>query len=44
MVQAPALGAGDLLNQRLQDRPRRFDQLGANLLEQVPALSRPGAS
>ena len=38
MVQAPHLDAGDLLDHRFQDRPRRFDQVGPYLLEQVSAF------
>jgi hypothetical protein len=33
VVQAQRLFAGGLLDQRLQDRPRRFDQLGLDLLD-----------
>src|SRR5580693_10732832 len=40
MVQAHHLDAGDLLDQRLQERLRRFDQMGPYLLEQVPPLLR----
>ena len=32
------LDAGDLLDHRLQERPRRLDQMGPHLLEQVPPL------
>ena len=32
------IGASDLLDHRFQDRPRRFDQVGPYLLEQVPPL------
>src|SRR5579871_1040125 len=38
VVQAHHLGAGGLLHQRLHDGPRRLDQMGAYLLEQVPPL------
>jgi hypothetical protein len=36
MVQAQYLDASGLLDHRFQDRPRRFDQMGAYLLEQIP--------
>jgi hypothetical protein len=36
VVQAHYLDAGDLLDQRLHERLRRFDQMGPYLLEQVP--------
>ena len=38
MVQAQHLDAGDFLDHRLHDRPRRFDQLRPDLFEQVPLL------
>ena len=38
VVQAQHLDAGDLLDHRFQDRPRRFDQLGPDFFEQVPPL------
>jgi hypothetical protein len=40
VVQAQHLGAGDLLHHRFHDRPRRFDQMGPDLFEQVPPLVR----
>ena len=38
VVQAQDPGAGGLLDHRFHDRPRRFDQMGPDLLEQVPSL------
>ena len=38
MVQAHHLDTGDLLNHRLHERPRRLDQMGPHLFEQVPPL------
>jgi hypothetical protein len=38
MVQAHHLNAGDLLDHRLQERPRRLDQMSPYLFEQVPPL------
>src|SRR5580700_7090026 len=38
MVQAHYLDAGDFLDYRLQERLRRFDQVGPYSLEQVPPL------
>ena len=41
MVQAEHLDAGDLLDHRLHERPRGFEQMGPDLLEQVsPLLGR----
>ena len=41
VVQAHDLDAGDFLDHRLQERPRRFEQMGAYLFEQVsPLLGR----
>ena len=37
VVQAQHLDASDLLDYRFQYRPRRFDQVGPHLIEQVPA-------
>jgi len=38
VVQAHHLGAGGLLDQRLHNGPRRLQQVGPYLLEQVPPL------
>ena len=38
MVQAEHFDAGDLLDHRLHQRPRRFEEMGPDLLEQVPPL------
>ena len=38
VVQAQHLAAGDLLDHRFHDRPRRLDQVRAYLFEQVSAL------
>ena len=38
MVKAHHLDAGDRLDHLLQERIRRFDQVGPYLLEQVPSL------
>ena len=38
VVQTQDLGAGDFLDDRFQDRPRRFDKLEPYLFEQVPPL------
>ena len=37
-MHAQHLDAGDLLDHRLHDRPGRFDQLGADLFEQISAF------
>ena len=37
MVQAQYFDARDRLHHRFHDRPRRLDQMGANLLEQISA-------
>ena len=38
VVEARYANPGDLVDHRLDHRPRRFDQLGPDLFEQVPAL------
>jgi len=38
MVHGHDLDAGDLMDHRFHDRSGRFDQMGPNLLQQVPAL------
>ncbi len=38
VVQAHHLDVGDILDHRLHERLRRFDQLGPYLLEQIPPL------
>ena len=38
VVEARYANPGDLLDHRLDHRPGRFDQLGPDLFEQVPAL------
>ena len=38
VMQAQHLDAGGLLDHRFHDRPRRFDEMGPDLFEQVPPL------
>jgi len=40
VVQAERFDAGDTLNQRFQRRPRDFDQLRSDLLQQVATFLR----
>ena len=44
VVHGHDLDANDPLDHRFEERACRFNQIGPNLLRQVPALSRPEAA